>query len=69
MGNSIGWAWWHHRQRYARQFNEPVPQWLHELDIGPRVRLIRLATALAWRLPAELLPDDTVEQRPASKRQ
>lgn len=47
MGNSIGWAWWHHSKLYAKQFNEPVPQWLYEIDIGRRLRLIKLAMQLA----------------------
>lgn len=68
MGNGIGLAWWHHCKLYAKQFKEPVPHWLYEIEIGKRVKLIKLVTQLAWRLPAEVLPDDAPEDKPASKR-
>lgn len=67
MGNSIGWAWWHHSKLYAKQFNEPVPQWLYEIDIGRRLRPIKLAMQLALRLPTEFLPDDAAEEKPSPR--
>ena len=66
MAAGLGWAWWHHSKLYAKQFNEPAPQWVHEIEIGKRLRLIKLAMQLAWRLPAEVLPDDVPEDKPDS---
>ncbi|MGV1045490.1 hypothetical protein [Limnohabitans sp.] len=67
MGSGIGLAWWHHSKLYTKQFNEPAPQWVYEIEIGKRLRLIKLAMQLAWRLPAEVLPDDVPEDKPDSK--
>lgn len=69
MGASVGWAWWHHSKLYAKQFNEPVPQWLQEIAIVQRLRLIKLACALAWRLPAQVLSDEATSHQPSARGQ
>ena len=67
MAAGLGWAWWHHSKLYAKRFNEPVPQWVYEIETGKRLRLIKLAMQLAWHLPAVVLPDDLPPDKPDSK--
>ena len=69
MGTSVGWAWWHHSKLYAKRFNEPAPHWLYEIEICKRLRLIKLAIQLSWRLPADVLTDDVPAQKPTGPKQ
>ncbi len=61
MSAGIGWALWHHSKFYLQQFKEPVPGWMQVIEPPRRLRLIKLATSLGWRLPSALLKDDASE--------
>ncbi len=61
MSAGIGWALRHHSKLYLQQFKEPVPGWMLGIEPPKRLRLIKLATSLGWRLPLELLQDYATE--------
>ena len=67
MSISIGWAWSHHKRLYEKQFNEPSPRWLNEYGLYERLRLVKVACRLNWRLPGEVLPDDKPNSKRAKK--
>jgi hypothetical protein len=46
---NVGWVW-HHSKRYVNQFNEPIPEWVNDIQSYNRLRLITLITWLSWRL-------------------
>jgi hypothetical protein len=57
MSSSIGWAWVHCKKQYEKQFNEPSPKWISEYALYDRLRLVKAACNLKWRLPQDVLPD------------
>lgn len=61
MSAGIGWALWHHSKLYGSQFKEQVPGWLQEIELPKRLKLIKLACSLRWRLPAQVLHDGLTE--------
>ncbi len=67
MSANVGWACWHHGKLYEKQFKEPVPQWVKDIQVHQRLRLIRLVTALHWRLPVDVLPEIVAGEGKESK--
>lgn len=67
MSANVGWACWHHSKLYEKKFKEPVPPWVKDIQVYQRLRLIRLVTALHWRLPADVLPENLAEETKNSK--
>ncbi len=55
MSYALGMAWGFHSSKYRKQFNQPTPAWVNQLDTLKRLRLIKVAMALNWKLPDEIL--------------
>ena len=55
MTFALGMAWSHHSAKYRERFKQPIPKWLNKLEMVKRLRLIKVALALNWKLPDDIL--------------
>lgn len=51
MSHSNGMSWLKYRRDYPLNFDEAVPDWVCVYDLPVRLRLVRSALLLGWRLP------------------
>ena len=66
MSHALGMSWLHHSSSYRKRFGSAVPDWVCTLAMSYRVRLVRVALALRWKLPARLLVRDEFHDGPWS---
>lgn len=58
MSHSTGMSWLKHSRDYQLRFAEAVPDWVCVYDLPLRLRLVRSALRLGWRLPKGVLIRD-----------